>query len=145
MCLIIDANVASLVLTSLPDADFKSVTAALLSGQATLCHGGKLTDEYSRLGSVVRFLRLLDQAGRVRVLPHDQVEQETKRLQEEELCRSDDPHVLAVARVGKVRLLCSRDEALTKDFKNPAFIDRPRGSVYRNAKHAHLLRRHCQH
>jgi hypothetical protein len=37
------------------------------------------------------------------------------------------------------RILFSRDKALHKDFKNPALIANPRGSVYQKASHCKLL------
>lgn len=55
--------------------------------------------------------------------------------------KSDDPHILALALVSGVRLLCSRDTALHADFKNPRIL-RPAGSVYQNRRHRHLLRAH---
>ena len=53
--------------------------------------------------------------------------------------RSDDPHVLALARTAGVRLLYTGDRDLMADFKNKELIDRPRGRVYTGAANAPLL------
>ena len=51
--------------------------------------------------------------------------------------QSDDPHIIALAKVANVRLLVSDDKNLHKDFK--AII---RGSIYQNSSHAGLLTKH---
>ena len=53
--------------------------------------------------------------------------------------RSDDPHVLALARATGVRLLYTGDADLIADFKDKAFLDRPRGKIYSGAANANLL------
>ena len=55
--------------------------------------------------------------------------------------RSDDPHVLALARATGVRLLYTGDGDLVDDFKDKRFIDQPRGKVYSRASNANLLTR----
>ena len=56
------------------------------------------------------------------------------------LCVSDDPHIIALARVSGARTLCSNDNNLHTDFKNQRLLSHPRGGVYQNANHGHLLR-----
>ena len=62
-------------------------------------------------------------------------------LRERADLRSDDPHVLALARYKHVRLLYTGDQDLVADFKNKQFVDRPRGKVYASAANADLLTR----
>ena len=145
MCLIVDANVASLVFASPPDPEFRPVLDRIMRGAACgqLVHGGQLTDEYAQIKAVRRLVARLDQAGRARQLKPSDVAAETSRLQDTGALQSNDAHILAIARLGKVRLLCSRDQALHADFKNAAILDVPRGSVYQNASHAHLLDHYC--
>jgi len=57
------------------------------------------------------------------------------------ICRSDDIHILALARAGGARLLYTEDKDLKKDFKNKAIIDDPRGKIYSGAKNKRLLKR----
>src|SRR4051812_21008296 len=112
MCLIVDANVASSTFAPEPAPEFKPILDALRSGEATAVYGGKLTEEYAKLGPVRRFIAALDRAGRARQVPAAQIEAEMVSLQVSGSCRSNDHHILAIARVGRVRLLCSRDQAL---------------------------------
>ncbi len=60
-------------------------------------------------------------------------EREEKLLQEE-TCRSNDTHVIALAQISGARLLYSNDMALHKDFRNKSLIDKPRGKVYSTNK-----------
>ena len=53
--------------------------------------------------------------------------------------RSDDPHVLALARATGARLLHTGDRDLMADFKNKKFLAQPRGKVYSTAANARLL------
>lgn len=142
MCLIIDANVVSLVFPA-PSEDFRPVHEALISGKARFVYGGKLTQEYAAIRSFRRLLLLLDQRGSARQVADATVNAEAERLRARNLCRSDDQHIVALARVSGVRLLCSNDQDLSIDFKDATLLSRPPGSVYRRAEHAHLLRKHC--
>jgi hypothetical protein len=142
VCLIIDANVVSSVFPA-PSPDFLPVHRALIAGKARLVYGGKLTQEYAAVKSFRRLLLLLDQRGSARQVSDVAVNAEANRLLALDLCRSDDQHIVALARVSGVRLLCSNDKDLSDDFKNVTLISHPTGSVYRRAAHAHLLRKHC--
>ncbi len=146
MCLIIDANIAGQLFSS-PEtrAAFEPVMKALADGAAQAIYGGHLTVEYQRIAAFWRFVVALDRAGRARQLPAAEVQAETQRLKDSGRCRSNDHHVIALARVGEVRLLCSQDQPLHADFTDKALLDAPRGNVYQNAAHAHLIRKHCKH
>jgi hypothetical protein len=142
MCLIIDVNVVHKFFPE-PSEDFKPIHKAIDEGRAKLVYGGELTREYRKTAAFRRFLFRLDQQGKARQVADSKVDAETKRLSEGSFCVSDDPHIIALARVGAVRLLCSEDEALATDFTNQALLGKPRGSVYKRAEHAHLLHKHC--
>lgn len=127
--LIVDANVATQVFGQ-PKEALSPVQAALMAGQARAVHGGRLTDEYLRIGEALRFLRLLDQKGAARLLPEAKVRAAEAALAASGRLESDDPHVLAIAQLGSVRLLVSDDAALIRDFQNPALLSAPKGRVY---------------
>jgi hypothetical protein len=59
-------------------------------------------------------------------------------------CVSDDPHIIALALESGARFLCSLDQDLHTDFTNPQLVNAPRGHVYQNVAHEHLIRRHCK-
>lgn len=142
MCLIIDANFVHHVHPK-PDANGTPIRQALLTGRARLVYGGKLSQEY-RDGSVEfrHWLVLLDQAGRARKVPDVDVNRVTEELVRDGTCVSDDPHIIALAQVSHVRLLCSSDAALHTDFTNHLLLS-PRGRVYQRVEHEHLVEEHC--
>ena len=141
MCLIIDANVACLVFSKTPDAAFQPIWDALTKKKAVAVHGGHLTTEYMRIGRIRRLLLELGRQGVLRKIPDDQVVAETAVYQARTI-QSDDPHILGLAKIANVRLLCSHDHDLHADFTNPDLLD-PRGMVYQNASHRSLIRRNC--
>jgi hypothetical protein len=141
MCLIVDANVAALVFVPQPHADFRPIWDALERQRAVAVHGGHLTREYLRLGQIRRLLQELDRRGSLRKIPDAAVEASTAEFARRGI-HSDDPHILGLAEVSHVRLLCSHDQNLHADFTNPDLL-RPAGSVYQNASHRRLIARHC--
>lgn len=142
MCLIVDANVAVQVFASILPTDFTPIQKALSNGTAVGVYGGKLKDEYSALKRLRGIILALDRRGSLRKVPDAAVLAETKKVGNEGQRRSDDPHVIALARVSGVRLLCSHDHNLHADFTNPKIL-RPPGNVYQKPSHRHLIRKHC--
>lgn len=142
MCVIIDPNLAFRIFTFAPTDDFRPVFDWLHAPDKNGClvFGGKLFEELSKRAASVRYLRALSQAGRAYRIPDARVEDEEQRVACSGLCVSDDPHVVALARVSGARTLCSHDQALHQDFRNPRLLAKPRGRVYQNATHTHLLR-----
>ena len=147
MCLIVDINVAEAVLLQDNDPDFQDLHRHLFTTKAPpaqLVYGGRLTEEYEVNRDIRRILRVLDQAGRTRIVSNDLIETECQVLEQLGVYESNDVHILALARAGKVRLLCTRDKALQNDFRNKAILDNPRGKVYTDRSHQHLLVRFCK-
>jgi len=142
VCLILDVNILHEVFPS-PSADHVAVNKALTNLRATMVYGGELRREYQRAGWFRPFLRRLDQQGSAKVVPDQEVDAQTEEIRLAGGYRSDDPHILALAIVAKVRLLCTDDDNLSTDFKDRQLINNPRGNVYRRASHEHLLRKHC--
>lgn len=145
MCLIVDANIIHKVLKD-GDPDFEPVRKRLfnLTGKgaiARMVYGGKLTQEYRRAGFLDTVI-LLDQAGHARPVNAEQIEAQIKLIRH--LCKADDEHIIALARAGNVRLLCSEDKGCAEDFINRQLIDKPQGKVYRYKRHRHLLAHFCK-
>ena len=150
MCLIVDVNIAHRVFPKerAKDPDFGPVHKALFGNGAgaytRVVIGGQLTREYEQMAQTWNLVVQLEKAGRVMKVREDSVKSETERLRKKKLCKSDDPHVIALARVGHVRLLCTLDDDLTDDFKDAGLISNPRGKVYRNSDHEKLIRERCR-
>lgn len=142
MCVIVDANVAALVFSPEPTEDYAPLRRWLDEPRkdGRLVFGGKLSREFEKLGGARRYLRSLTQAGRALFFPDDRLDREQEQLARSGLLRSDDPHVLALARISGARTLCTNDEQLSEDFRDADLIAKPRGKVYKRAEHAHLLR-----
>jgi hypothetical protein len=143
MSLIIDVNVVHKVFP-IPDVEFVPLNKAITRRRAEIVYGGELRREYQRVGWFWRLLVRLDQQGTARLADDEQVDAETARLRHGAFCRSDDPHIIALARVAHVRLLASEDDDLCLDFKNGRLLSRPRGIVYRSASHARILWEYCR-
>ena len=142
--LIVDANCSSDVLGNPTKKEFSPILEALQDGKAKLVWGGKkLVNEYKLNGVAWRALLQLDRAGRAHMANHALVDAEQQFVEQEFELASDDPHILALARVSGARLLCSRDQALHQDFGNRKIINQPRGNVYQNATHKALIRKCC--
>lgn len=87
-----------------------------------------------------RFVLQLLRAGIARQVPADEVARQEAAVTETGLCESNDTHVVALARASGARTLCTHDKALQRDFRNPALVANPRGSVYQRPEHGRLLR-----
>jgi hypothetical protein len=141
MCLIIDANIASLVFGKESNSsDFRPIidwlTSPLRNGKLVV--GGKLRDELFEIENTRRFIIRLIQAGRARNIIEN-VDEETEKVRNLPELKSDDPHIIALAKVSGARILCSHDKALHEDFRNYRIISNPRGHIYQNATHKGLL------
>jgi hypothetical protein len=147
VCLIVDSNVVHRVLLDPTDKDFRDIYVSLFGKgrvRAVVVYGGRLLEEYGTSARVIRALAALDRAGRARAIPAQTVGEETSKVIQSGLCVSNDHHVIALARVSGVRLLCSNDQPLHQDFTNKKVIDKPRGKVYQKRKHKPLLARFCR-
>lgn len=147
MCLIVDNSVRDRVFFSPDDSDFVNLHSCLFGNgrpAVRIVYGGALKREYLKRKGVMERLLELDRKGQARIVSDADVDRETETLKKMGLCRSNDAHVIALARVGKVRLLCSDDTALKRDFRTKALLDTPRGKVYNHRSHRDLLREFCQ-
>lgn len=138
MCIIVDANRLGAFLADPPGEDAKPLRHWLdRGGRIVYSTGGAFAREVGRRtrDRLLTYVR----AGRAVLVPADRFADDERTLRTHPDLRSDDPHVLALARAARVRLLHTGDADLTADFKNRKFIDRPRGKVYSSAANAGLL------
>jgi rRNA-processing protein FCF1 len=135
MCIIIDANCVHHVVRLTDDG--KPVVRWLLKGKGGLVVGGKIKRELSRAGFGPTMI-VLSRAGRLKQLDDDAVDGLEKKIKEQGRCKSNDPHVLAVAVMSGCRLVFSNDQDLHTDAKNRTILDPP-ASIYQSEDHEHLL------
>ncbi len=148
MCLIIDINIAHKALLTDSDPDFSIVYACLFTGKpykARLVYGGKkFLEELAKNNAVISIIAALDRAGKAIKIDDNSVDEEEQKIAASGLCTSNDEHIIALARVANVRLLCSHDQALHVDFTDKKLLDTPRSKVYQDTTHKDLLRRFCK-
>ena len=118
MCAIIDANVRAQVF-----GDAESPAGELFLDWlgprrgGKLVVGGKLLEELVGLRKFEIWLKEAVISGRARILNEASVNAETKAVEDAGICVSNDPHIIALARISGARLLFTNDVALEKDFK----------------------------
>ena len=146
MCAIVDANVRDQVFGGgQTDAGKFFLDWLLRPGGGTLALGGKLRNELSDNGRNLRFMntyRQLRLDGRVQEIPDGQVEAETMVVEALPTYRSNDAHVLALARLSGARLLFANDRDLCDDFKDRRIVNNPRGKVYTTSMRSSVTRVH---
>lgn len=137
MCLIVDASCASLVFNVPRHPQFEPLWRWLTGIHGRLVYGGKLARELHKVQAAANQLAELRRSGRADFVPDDKIEAEVACLPDGH--RSNDLHVLALARLTGARLLCTEDSDLIADFKDRHLIPAPRGRVYRDETHGHLF------
>ena len=65
-------------------------------------------------------------------------------LRRNNICTSNDEHVIALALVSGARLLYTNDKALIEDFKNRDIVAGPRGRIYTTARNDRFTEVHRQ-
>ena len=79
------------------------------------------------------------QSGSAKRIPCDKLKEKEIEYRESTLLKSDDPHILALAKAAGARLLYTNDRDLMKDFKNRLILNKPKGKVYSRKSNADLL------
>lgn len=136
-CLVIDANRAG-VFFGQPGSEAAAPIWAWLRKDGVLVCGGRLADELAKLAVARKLLLELNRAGRAVLEASEKVAKVEAEIRRAGGIESNDPHVLALARVSGARVVYTEDGALIRDFTNPAIL-RPKGRVYRKATHQRLL------
>jgi len=127
--LIIDANCGG---------DFKKplshqaqeIVKRLASNSIKITVGGKLLKELMKT-PLSTFITELSRQGRLHRIEDCAVDNETI-IVEGMVILSNDPHVLALSRISRTRLLYSNDNNLISDFKNTNLIS-PKGKVVKSS------------
>jgi len=139
MCLIVDADRMGLFLATPEHTDAKPIHTWLRRGVGRLVYstGGKFDSEVYRRAR--ERLAAYARAGRAKFFPEDAFRPDVRRLNAAGMLRSNDAHVLALARASRTRPLYTGDDKLKADFKNAQIISDPRGKIYSGARNQKLL------
>lgn len=141
MCAIVDNNVRSEVFGDTQTEAGKFFLDSL-GRNRQLVVGGKLLQELSEYENFRRWLSVALGAGQAKLVDEEEVESETRSLQSQAQCRSNDEHIIALARVSRARLLFTNDLDLQKDFTNYRLISTPRGKIYTTVQSQRLTPAH---
>ena len=138
VCLIIDASRLSNFAANPPTTDAMPIFNWLRKGgRIVYSNGGKFATEVSRAAR--RKLLDLSRQGRAILIPYESISIVVRELTNQ--IKSDDPHVMALAKVTGTRVLYTNDGDLMDDFRDRRFLNRPRGKVYSRAQNADILAR----
>jgi predicted nucleic acid-binding protein len=141
MCIVIDTCALSVVFKS-TDSAFAPVRKWILVGKGKMVFGGSTyTAELSKVGSILRFVAELSRQGKTVVLDKSAVDDAEKVIKEmEQSADFDDPHIVAIARVSRCRVVCTLDKRSDKFVRDRRFYAKgSRPSIYRAISHSHLL------
>ena len=131
MCAIVDANVAGQLFGRTRPEAAEKFYEWLNGRNGRMVVGGKLLEELiAGSGDFGRWAREAVLAGKMIRISDSEVNARTEELRREGIHRSNDPHILALARVSGARLLYSNDGDLQQDFGDGDLINNPRGRVY---------------
>ena len=157
MCAIIDNSARDEVFGSAPSQRATEFLKWLEDGHTKVAVGGRLLGELAGgngqpgAASFRQWLRTARMRG-LAYEPEGDVDGQTEYLEAavdergQRLCKSDDPHVLALARAAGARLLFSNDGLLIQDFQNNDILRGPSGKVYpKTDYHRFLNNRHNHH
>ena len=129
MCAIVDANVVGEIFGKDKSPAGNDFLDWIRKGTNRLIAGGYLLDELNKNSAFKREALEFLRSQKMKVVDKSVVNARAKQIRASGLCRSNDPHVIALAQVSGARLLFSNDEVLSTDFKSKALLDRPRGKV----------------
>ena len=130
MCAIVDASVINEMFGSRPLEAGQKFLEWINAGRGRLVIGGTLLKELCQPRSAREWMQQAILSGRVKIEDEQRVVARMTNLMNEGLCKSNDPHVLALAQISGARLLYSNDGDLQQDFTNRTLVDRPRGKIY---------------
>ena len=128
MCTILDASARDDVFSenSRPEAGILFFDW-IGGGGGRLVIGGKLRGELKQNSKFTNWASVAVSAGWIMDIDDLKVDAEASTLSN---LKSNDAHVIALARISRARLLYSHDAALVEDFQNKELINGPKGSLY---------------
>ncbi len=136
MCTILDNDVVAAVFRPDPCPGAREFKRWIEAGGARLVVGGKNLRELCENRAFRAWLQEALRQSKATSVPDSRVDKEAESLRQSASFKSNDEHVLALARLSGARLLYSRDGPLGDDFKDVRLLGKPRGKVYPEKKGA---------
>ena len=124
-------------------AEFRPVLEWVLRGKGRMIYGGtKYKNELGLVTSLIPVLSELERAGRIVLLPDEDVNFEEQRV--EKLAEGkgfDDAHLVAIVIVSGCQVVCTNDGGAERCLKRRVFY--PHGlrkpKIYKRSSHCNLL------
>lgn len=134
MCAILDANYFHKFRDPNND-DLEPVRKWLRNGYGRIVYSDseKNKKEWKK-GGMERWIKERSRAGQFRLISKG-VREKANELKD--IIKSDDPHIIALALIAKVKVLVFDDNKLIQDFKEHV----SQAKVHRTKSHKHLLRK----
>ena len=136
MCVIVDASVFHEFVN--PGNAHMAFLRDWIESQGKMGHSATLKFEEELEKGPDEMKRLIDgyrKSERLKLVNKEKTEAKTKEFEKRSVVASNDPHVLALADVGGIKVLATKDRDLMKDFKGVI-----RGRIYQRRKdHGHML------
>lgn len=136
MCAILDANAADQMFHPGSCETGQTFLEWVEAERGRLVIGGKIKEELDRT-KAQKWLKEAISSGIAKSFNVNEISTEERNLRNK--CKSDDSHIIALARISGARLLYSHDKRLHEDFKNKDLLDQPRGKIYSDVSHQSLL------
>ena len=131
MCAIIDASVLATYCANPKAAGFGEVDRWLTSRNGRIVYGGtKYGKELERVDAARQLFAGYARAGKAKLLDNDRIDADAAWIAANQRIKSDDEHILALARVSGARVLCTSDGDLVSDFTDTALVPTPKGRVF---------------
>jgi len=143
MCIIIDKSVIGVFLSEKAEHRRNSdpIRNWLEKGGGQIVYGGRNAEELESSARMRKYIVESGRRGRAKLIAKKSVDDDEATVAGLPELQSDDPHVLALARVSGARLLFAEDHDLEVDFRNTRIVHRPKGRVYKKfPEHKHLLK-----
>ena len=134
MCIILDTNLYR-DFNNLDNEDMQPVRDWIdrKNGKIAYSPVGKIKQELEKSKNMIGKFRRYKRDKKLIEFPKEKVEKAKKRLK---CLTSDDPDIIALAQISKVKVLATKDKNLQQDFKR--FIKK--GKIYQTKDHKDLLR-----
>ena len=126
MCAILDANLIGDVFKADADPAARQFFDWMNSTKGRMVVGGELRRELEKVGAYLVWSQQAILTGRLQQVSDELVDFRAAEIAGD--CRSDDPHVIALAQISGARLLYSNDNDLRADFRNRSLVH-PRGRL----------------
>ena len=141
MCIIVDADRIGRFLRDPTDDDSEPIRRWIDRGGGVVVYATEERFRKEIVRSAKDRLAEYVRAGKARHIAIERFGEDVKELRHSGRLRSNDAHVLALARASGARLLYTGDTSLMDDFRDKALIDKPRGRIYSGAANRNLLTR----